>query len=114
MCEAYTAGYLSHCIYAIGLHPNSRTAGYLGVCICKNPAIACLAVAGFSSVYIRTHCILYAYAYMSIITQINSSMNAIDTIRVIGSPKLVLRSLKQCGHLVAMGWTRSQQCGHSK
>ena len=68
-CAPYTAGYLSVRIYAVGLYPNSRTAGYLGVCIYKNPAIVCLAIAGYCDVR-RTNlvgiCTLYSECVYSL------------------------------------------------
>ena len=57
LCEALgrrkrplIAGYLGYAINAIRLHPNSATAGYLRICVYKNPAIVSLAIAGFFSI----------------------------------------------------------------
>lgn len=48
------------------------------------------------------------------IAHITATTNATDMIIVAGSSNEVLRSLRQCGHLVAIGLTGSQQCGHNK
>lgn len=117
-----TAGYLTiHTIYnhAYTLISYSVTAGYLTIYTIVYAAVATITTAGYYYTYryIYIYIVTTSLYWKNITSNTAQAINrvtAIDTIRVTGSPYDVRKSLRQCGHLLAKGCTRSQQCGHSK